>query len=148
MGRINIGRVILGGFVAGMVINIGEFILNEPILGSQWTAAMASLNREPVTGASIAWFIAMGFVLGVALTWLYAAIRPRFGVGHKTAILAGIAVWFLAYVWGFGSTWVMGLLPLKLVGITLAWGLIEVCLASIAGAWLYAETEDVSASQL
>lgn len=139
MGKINLGRVILGGLLAGIVVNIGEFILNEPILGEQWAAAMASLNRPPIGGSAIAWFIVMGFVLGIVLVWLYAAIRPRFGAGPKTAIIAGLAVWFFAWLWGFSSTAVMGLLPDRLVAITIVWGLVEVCIASLAGAWLYKE---------
>jgi hypothetical protein len=141
MGKINVGRVILGGLVAGVVINIGEFILNEPILGTQWIAAMESLNRPPMEGSMIVWFSVMSFILGISMVWVYAAIRPRFGPGPKTAVVAGLTVWFFAWLWGFGSTWVMGLFPAGLVGITLAWGLVESCLATAAGAWLYKEPE-------
>ncbi len=35
MGKINMARVILGGLLAGLIINVGEFVLNEPILGEQ-----------------------------------------------------------------------------------------------------------------
>lgn len=28
MGRINLGRVVIGGLLAGLIINFGEFILN------------------------------------------------------------------------------------------------------------------------
>ncbi len=141
MGKINIGRVIVGGLLAGVVLNVGEFVLNEPILGDQWTAAMAALNRPPIGGSMIAWFVLLTFVLGIALVWLYAAIRPRFGAGPKTAVWAGVTVWFFACLWGFGSTWVMGLFPARLVGIILVWELIEVPLAAVAGAWLYKEVE-------
>ena len=41
MDRINITRVVMGGLLAGVVINIGEFLLIEPILGEDWRAAMA-----------------------------------------------------------------------------------------------------------
>ena len=50
MAKINMGRVILGGLLAGWVLNIGEFLLNEPILGKQWVAAMEALNRPPIGG--------------------------------------------------------------------------------------------------
>ena len=33
MGKINFMRVLLGGLLAGVVINIGEGVLNEAILG-------------------------------------------------------------------------------------------------------------------
>ena len=35
MDNINFGRVILGGLVAGLVLNVGEFVLNDFILGAQ-----------------------------------------------------------------------------------------------------------------
>ena len=139
MGKINVGRVIVGGLLAGVVMNIGEFILNEPILGDQWTAAMAALNKPPISGSMIVWFILQTFVIGIGLTWLYAAMRPRFGAGPKTAVWAGLAVWFFAILCGFGSTAILGLFPGKLVGIVLVWDLIEVPLATLAGAWLYKE---------
>ncbi len=139
MGKINVGRVVLGGLLAGVVLNIGEFLLNEPILGEQWTAAMAALNLPPVGGGAIASFVVMSFVLGIAIVWIYAAMRPRFGAGPKTAIIVGLTVWFLVWLWSFGGTTVIGLYPTNLVLITLVWGLFEVPIASLAGAWLYKE---------
>ena len=139
MEKINIGRVMLGGLLAGLVLNVGEFLLNEPILGKQWAAAMEALNRPPISGGAIGWFVVMSFVLGITMVWLYAAIRPRYGAGPKTAICAGLTVWFFIWLWGFGGTVVMGLYPTKLVVITVVWGLFEVPLASLAGAWLYKE---------
>ena len=35
MGKINLGRVLLGGLLAGLILNIGEFVLNEKVLGPQ-----------------------------------------------------------------------------------------------------------------
>jgi len=40
MERINIGRVILGGIVAGIVGNILGFLVDGVILAPQWTAAL------------------------------------------------------------------------------------------------------------
>lgn len=139
MGKINIGRMMLGGLLAGLVLNVGEFLLNEPILGKEWAAAMEALNRPPISGSAIGWFVVLSFVLGIAIVWLYAAIRPRYGAGPKTAICAGLAVWFFVWLWGFGGSIVMGLYPTKLVVITVVWGLFEVPLAALAGAWLYKE---------
>ena len=48
-------------------------------------------------------------------------------------------MWFFAYLWpGMGDA-VMQLLPGGVIMIALMWGLGEVILASIAGAWLYTE---------
>src|SRR5207249_3963498 len=42
-------------------------------------------------------FLAWGFLVGIFAVWLYAAIRPRYGAGPKTALCAGAAVWGLGY---------------------------------------------------
>ncbi len=65
MAKINMGRVILGGLLAGLVLNIGEFLLNEPILGKQWAAAMEALNLPPIGGSAI------GLVCGYVLCFGY-----------------------------------------------------------------------------
>ncbi len=35
MSRVNMVRAFLGGLVAGLLINIGEFLLNEVVLGDE-----------------------------------------------------------------------------------------------------------------
>ncbi|MDA2938274.1 hypothetical protein MYX75_08440 [Acidobacteria bacterium AH-259-A15] len=142
MGKINLGRVILGGLLAGLILNVGEFILNEPILGRDWAAAMEALNQPPVGGSAIAWFVVMGFVLGMVLIWLYAAIRPRFGAGPKSAVIAGLAAWFFAYLYSAVGMGAMGLFPNRLLLIGIVWGLFELPIATLAGAWLYKEEAD------
>ena len=139
MASINTRGVVLGGVVAGFVINVSEYILNEPVLGAQFAAAMTAHNLPPIGGGAIAWFLIYGFVLGIVLVWLYAAIRPRFGPGQSTAAMAGVAVWFLAYVTSALNFGVIGLLPAGLLAIGLAWGLVELIVAALVGGWLYSE---------
>ena len=139
MDQINLSRVIVGGLAAGLVINVGEFLLNGVILASQMAAAMTRLNLPPIGDSAIAMFVVMGFLLGIATVWLYAAIRPRYGIGAKTALCAGAAVWFLAYLYPSIGMGVMGLFSQDLIIIGLVWGLVEVLAAAVAGAWLYHE---------
>src|SRR3972149_7054816 len=73
MGRINWFRVVLGGLVAGFIINIGEFLLNEPILGRKTAAAMETLGRPPMGNQAITLFVVLGFVLGIGAVYLYPA---------------------------------------------------------------------------
>ncbi len=113
MGKINIGRVIAGGLLAGLVINIGETVLNTVVIAGQMEAAVAARNLPPVGGREIASFVIMCFGLGIATVWLYAAIRTRFGPGVPTAVLNGAVVWFLAYLWpGMGDA-VMQIFPIE-----------------------------------
>src|SRR5262245_9348385 len=139
MGKINTGRVILGGLVAGLVINFSEFILNGLILARQLEAAMRALNKPIVGHEAIAYFVIGGFVLGILMIWLYAAIRPRFGAGPKTAICAGLTVWAFAYFYSAIGFIAMGLFPTNLMLIGLVWGLVELPIAALAGAALYQE---------
>lgn len=139
MSRINMQRVILGGIVAGIVINIGEAILNLVVLGADMEAALARLNLPPIGGQAIAVFVFMGFVVGILTTWLYAAIRPRFGPGPKTALCAGATVWFFAYFYSGLGMVVMGMFTTRLMTIAVAWGLVEILAAAVAGAALYKE---------
>jgi hypothetical protein len=86
MGRINLARVLIGGFVAGLIINFGEFILNGVLIAEEMNAAMAALNKPPVDPSMIIWFVLFSFGFAFILVWTYAAIRPRFGPGVKTAV--------------------------------------------------------------
>ena len=139
MAKINMGRVILGGLVAGLVLNIGEFILNEPILGDRLTAAMTTLNREAIGGSAIAIFMVAAFLLGIAMIWTYAAIRPRLGAGPRTAVCAGLLVWFFSYLYPAAGFMAMDLFPANLLLIGVVWGSVELPIAAVAGAWLYQE---------
>jgi hypothetical protein len=139
MGRINMGRVLVGGLVAGVIINIGEFILNGAILADDWISAMAALNRPPLAPAMIAWFVLFAFGLGVMLVWVYAAMRPRMGPGVKTAVCAAAAVWGLAILYPNLFTLVVGFLPTGMIVLSVIWGLVETVVAGVAGAWLYKE---------
>jgi len=139
MGKINVGRVILGGLLAGLIINVAESILNMAIMAESWELAMRELNVPPVSGGTIAVYMVAGFLLGIVAVWIYAAIRPRFGPGPKSAVLAGLIVWLLAYAWRLLDIGLTGLFDPGLLALPAAWGLVEVVVATLAGAWLYRE---------
>jgi hypothetical protein len=139
MGKVNMGRVILGGLLAGLVIDASEFVLNTFVIGADMDAAMKAMNRPPIDNQMIVWFAVAGFALGILAVWLYAAIRPRFGPGVKTAVIGALAVYFLAYAYPSVFVGAMGLFPARAMIISLCWGLPEIIIGSIAGAWLYTE---------
>jgi hypothetical protein len=47
---IQMGRVIAGGLVAGLIVNIGETILNVPLAGAAMEQALQARNLPPVGG--------------------------------------------------------------------------------------------------
>jgi hypothetical protein len=139
MGKINIGRVIAGGLLAGLVLNIGESVLNLFVVAEQMEATIAARNLPPLGTREIMSFVFMCFGLGIGIVWLYAAIRTRFGPGVPTAVLNGALVWFFAFLWPQMGNAVMQMFPPGVILVSLAWAFGEVVLASVAGAWLYRE---------
>lgn len=136
----NVRGVILGGVVAGVVINISEYVLNEIVLAGELAAVLAARNLPSIGAHAILAFVVLGFVLGVALVWCYASIRARFGPGPTTAAIAGVVVWFLAYFWSTSFYVVVGLIPLRVFIVSLVWGLAELVVAALVGGRLYTET--------
>jgi hypothetical protein len=82
----------------------------------------------------------LNFAAGIWIMWLYAAIRPRYGPGPKTAALAGIAGWFAVALIEFELALLL-LLPISLGGLAAPLGvaLPAMVLAAVVGAWHYKE---------
>lgn len=136
----NYGRVILGGLLAGLILNVGEFLFNGVIMANAMREWAVSHNFPPEPTPTF--FVAatvLTFVLGIVLVWLYALIRPRSGPGPKTAVIAAIIMWFgICLYCGI----IFGLLldqPTNVMLMGIMWCLGEYVIAAIAGAWLYKE---------
>lgn len=137
--NINIGRVLLGGLVTGIILNAGEVVLHDVIMGAQTKAFFAEHNfKDPGPSFLIA---AVGgtLLLGIVIVFGYAAIRPRFGAGPKTAIIAALFAWFGIYLYTGVLHGLMFGMPVNSILITMGWGLVVYILATLAGAALYKE---------
>jgi hypothetical protein len=142
MGKVNIGRVVVGGIVAGIVYDILAYLVDGVLLAPRWAADMEKLGHLNFTTNQIVAFNLIGIIGGILTIWVYAAIRPRYGAGVKTAICAGVAVWFLsAFIPNLATMWVTGLFSHHLTIYTTAGALIEIVVGAIAGAALYTEKE-------
>ncbi len=140
MGQINTGRVIAGGLLAGLVMNIIDFLVNAVWLGRAWEDAVKArgVNMTALQGSSAAGWIVVDFIAGLFLVWIYSGFRPRFGPGPKTALLASLAVWGIGHL-VFASYAFMGMLPWGLVVKVTAGGFVAVFAAGLVGCWLYKE---------
>jgi hypothetical protein len=139
MGQINVGRVVLAGLLAGLVINISETVLNLFVVAAPMEDALKARNLPGVGGGAIGIFVLLCFVLGVTIVWLYAAIRPRFGAGPRTAMLAALAAWWFAFVFPQIGNVTMGFFPAGITAVTTVWGLAELVVAVLVGARFYQE---------
>jgi hypothetical protein len=140
MGKINIGRVLLGGIVAGIVGNILGYLVDGLMLAPQWTAAMTALGRPEFSVKQLVAFNILGLVNGIFVVGLYAVIRSRFGAGPKTAVYAGLIVWAIGTLLPNASLMgAAGRLPLNLTIMTTVAAIVELVVAALAGAALYKE---------
>ena len=148
MNGINWGRVILGGLVTGVLLNVGEWVLHDMVMAERMETAVAEMGMEPPRGSDIGIFVAMTFVLGILLIWLYAAIRPRYGPGPKAAIRAALFVWTILYAFWYVYNIAWEIFPRDMVTISTVWGFFELPIATLVGAWLYREGPAVDARAL
>jgi hypothetical protein len=138
MGKINWGRVILGGLLAGVVMDLMDYVVHTYVIAAQDEAAMKALGVHLVPGA-IPIFLVEGLVLGIAAIWAYAAARPRYGAGAKTAIITAVGVWVIGDLLPNVGNWAAGISPVNLFWIGTLLGLVELIVASLVGAALYRE---------
>lgn len=137
----NTGKVIVGGLVAGLVFNIGDFVINTMLLAADNAEFLKRLGIDPATMESVsgmAPWIVIDFLFGLLVVWTYAAIRPRFGPGVSTAIIAGVIPYLGAtlVLAGFTS---MGVFPTAMFIKGSVASLVNTAIGSVAGAWLYTE---------
>jgi hypothetical protein len=140
MGRVNFGRVVLGGIVAAVIVNVGEGIFGF-LMRERYAAAMRALGIRLETRAGLFLPIVWSFVVGIIAIWLYAAIRPRYGPGPKTALRTALAVWCFTGVNFAVAMGSIGIFPGSLMALAAVWSLVEVIVAMLVGAWLYRESD-------
>ncbi len=139
---INTQKVVVGGLAGGVVLAVLDFVVNGLILANQNTAALTALNpalaENMESGGVMAAFVVIDLLFGILLIWTYAAMRPRFGAGPKTAARAGLQVWLVALLLYLAMTfmgmWAWG----YFVSASIAF-LVMMIVAAIVGAMLYKE---------
>lgn len=142
----NYKRIFLGGLVAGVIINASEFLLNGVVLANQMQAELARHNLVMASWAMPA-FVIMALVYGFALAWLYAAIRPRFGAGFTTALIAAAIVWLLAYLLPTVGLFAMGEGSAAGYSMAVLWGAAELVIAGAVAGYLYREVAAAGAER-
>jgi hypothetical protein len=128
MGKINYGRVILGGIVGGIVGATLDWFFNGVLLIRLWLDTARELNRPDAFTAPVAGLVGLFllFVVGaVLMIWLYAAIRPRFGGGARTAVCVGLVAWTFAKLLP-NTFWVLsGIFPRTIMFYDALAGIVE-----------------------
>jgi hypothetical protein len=94
MVKINYGRVALGGLAAGLTF----VVLQSFAMVTGVVKVGAVLERIPDVPFVPQLTMVLGEIVigGPAAVWFYAAIRPRFGAGPRTALIAALWVWIIS----------------------------------------------------
>jgi len=139
---INTKKVLIVGFAAGVVLNVIDYVTNVYILAARMKAESDAfkpgMSDQMMQGTKVASYIVMDFVLGLALVWTYAAIRPRFGPGMRTATYAALLFWILSLI--FTAAFMqMGIMSSGLWWTFAFIALVNFLVSASLGARLYSE---------
>jgi hypothetical protein len=150
MGKINYGRVIVGGIVGGILAASLDWFFNGVLLGQRWDDTVTALNHPGAFTASPVTFLVglyLIFIVGNTLImWLYAAVRPRLGAGMRTAVYVGLVTWVFGFVLPNTSWALIGLFGRRLLFYNTLAGIVEVVVGAVVGAALYKEAVSVPAN--
>ena len=140
MGGINVNRWLAGGVAAGILIWVLEGITSMLLYMDQMEAALAAhgMSMELTAGVMVVGVV-VSLIAGLTLVFLYAAARPRFGPGPKTAVIAAVVLWFGGWLLSLIGYGMIGLYP---TGLLVQWGivgLVELILAALLGGMIYRE---------
>jgi hypothetical protein len=140
MNRIRTQRVLIAGLATLLVFILIEFLLEGVLIGAILPGKLYEIYAS--TGAGRWNWSNQVINIGVALfnclmmIWLYAALRPMFGVGPRSALITCgfVFAFFLAIEINNVN---MGNIPLRVAVVDLSTLLIELPIALIAGAHVY-----------
>ena len=141
MNQINIKRLLLAGvvvFVSWIVIEVAlEQILATLVFGQSTSEMwMQAVEVNELSGLRVGINLLVGLLNCIVMIWIYASLRPMYGVGTKTALITAAfgVVWILSI---FVNITNLGLLPPRLALIEGTFEAIEVPLAMLIGALIY-----------
>jgi hypothetical protein len=134
MSKINWSRVLGCGLLAGIVwIILGSLVTS--LLGREF-AALPNNHLGAPTPTFLVVNVVLDLLEGISILWLYAAIRPLYGPGAKTAAIAACAWWFIVSLGD--ATWCsFGFFPPHTVVPLMIGTLPAIILATLAGARFY-----------
>jgi hypothetical protein len=146
MNEIRVRRLVLAGF-ATLLIFIALGILLQGIIGhavfgdtleAQW---QQKFGPQEWTGINYLVALLKAVFQSTLVIWLYASLRPMYGVGAKTALItSGVLVTLVLsiVVGGINS----GMLPAQASLVAVMYEAIEVPLAMLVGAAVYEGREE------
>jgi hypothetical protein len=132
-------RVLAGGLLAGLIINLSGLTLAHFFLGPEYIEAFKAKFPPSSETAMAVQHLSLRFWFGIVAVFLYAAMRPRFGPGPRTALIAGATFFLSVGIVMLMSVRNLGLLSGGMLLLAGAWSFCEMCIGALVGAWVYRE---------
>ena len=127
---------ILAGGVAGAVINVSGITLAYAVLGREYSESYVSHMASAPAASDVALHGGLRMAFGFLVVFLTVALRPAFGSGPRTALIAGLFVWLSAYAVLTLTLNQFGILAGWRLWVAIVWGLAEACAAAFVGSWI------------
>jgi hypothetical protein len=146
---LNTSKVVVGGLAAGVVLNVIDYITYTIILVDKVKAEADAFHpgmaASMMSGNAITVYIISDFIFGLLLVWTYAAIRPRFGPGPRTAMITAFLFWILMAFCNT-PTMLMGMVSVRLWWTESFVMFVNFLLAAWIGAMIYKESGEGAAA--
>lgn len=140
----NTSKVLVGGIVAGIVLNVCDWFVYTKLLVDKMTAAMEAYkpgsSAVMMSGNAVTIYVITDFVFGLLLVYTYAAVRPRLGPGPRTAATVAGIFWVFATFINAGQM-IMGIVDRNLFWEAALIQLITLLLGTWFGAMVYTESD-------
>ncbi len=132
-------RVLAGGLLAGLIINLSGLALAHFVLGPGYIESFKAKFPTNSESTMALQHLSLRFWFGILAVFLYAAIRPRFGPGPRTALIAGTTLFLSVGIVMLLSIKNLGLLSGNMLLLAGVWSWCELCLGALIGGRIYRE---------
>ncbi len=124
----------------GLLVRVVWIMLGSVVtelLGQDFAALPKNHLAKPTLGF-ILFNVVLDLMEGISIVWLYAVLRPAYGLGVRTALIAAFAWWVIVSLGD--ATWCsFGLFPPRTVIPLMIGTLPALVLATLAGTRFYKE---------
>ena len=147
MPQTNWARLIIGIFIASIIMFLTDGFFHERVVEADWKAVYASLGVVPPAHATmgLVYFAIYELGRGILVMALYVMLRVCWKPGPAAAALAGIVTWIAFSVTGPAQFIPLGFFSHALWIKVGAFHLVTSIIAAVAGAAVYKDVRSKTA---
>lgn len=129
--------LVLAGLASGLLVLGGELLLSQTLLQDDMAQLLARFALPPPTPAIMVQAVLRLLLLGGIAVGLALALQPACRTPALTVLAAGLVLWLVGWVWVQWALLNTGFVTARIATLSVAWGLVELLLATWAGVRLY-----------